>query len=165
MPPSPKTTFVSLSFNMTMKKILSIIFVLTVLSATAQSPVNTGSDISAPDTMRVIYEIPGLKSFEGQYMENVSYLKWTIAGLDSDCLFAIEKSTDDVNFSVCAVKKGIGVPHHGVAILYCASDSVYSAGPCYYRLLKLTEGLMCIGPSLRIDVPAAEILVETFQSK
>lgn len=83
--------------------------------------------------------LASLTSFDLRFVENQLFFKWTVKGESKDCLYIMEKSTDNKKFSRVGIITGVGVPNDSIDILYCFKDSNLSLNVSYYRIKQLYE--------------------------
>lgn len=83
--------------------------------------------------------ITSLTSFDMKFVENKLYFNWTVKGESKDCLYILEKSSDNKKFSRFGIVTGVGVPNDKIDILYCFNDTNVSLNISYYRIKQLYE--------------------------
>lgn len=83
--------------------------------------------------------ISSLTSFELKFVENNLYFNWTVKGETNDCLYIMEKSTDNNKFSRVGIIIGVGVTNENIDILYCFKDTNVTQNNSYYRIKQLYE--------------------------
>lgn len=83
--------------------------------------------------------ISSLTSFELKFVENNLYFNWTVKGETNDCLYIMEKSTDNNKFSRVGIITGVGVTNENIDILYCFKDTNVTQNNSYYRIKQLYE--------------------------
>jgi hypothetical protein len=80
------------------------------------------------------------------------YLNWVAQANATDCIYVIERSTDDHEYEPIGLKEGIGSP---LELLYSWVDTKPVAGVSHYRIKQIdSEGrLVAQAASKRVESP------------
>ena len=130
---------------------LTLTGVMTILSATlfAQQP-NEKLPLleeASNNTMRHLVDFDAV-----QNSGNV-YLKWTVKGQTTDCIYLIQRSRNDKDFKIIGTKNGIGC-NPDLTILYCFIDKNPPKGAWYYKIKQINLDLSITDTSAKKFIKA-----------
>ncbi len=111
--------------------------------------------------------IPGMKlqsetltpstfnAFTATPLTGKTYLNWVVSPVSEETNYYIERSTDNLNFSVISVKAAIESPYE---VLYSVIDSKAPVGNKYYRIRMVTKsGNMIFSKTKALLTPEREV--------
>jgi hypothetical protein len=79
-----------------------------------------------------------LSSFVVNCLEGKAYVKWEVLEPSNDCVYVLERSSDNKHYQPIFAKQGSASPGN-IQLLHCFIDENPVAGSSYYRLRRLSK--------------------------
>jgi hypothetical protein len=129
-------------FMYALELVILYVLVFAAMSTLAQEPA-------------VAMKQPGKLEFVKQnivYNSGKVYLNWVAKSNSNDCIYVIERSTDDIEYEPIGLKEGIGSP---LELLYSWVDTKPIAGIAHYRIKQIdNEGrLVAQADPKKVETP------------
>lgn len=118
-------------FLFLVEAIVFILMMATAGSALAQQPANSTMMLSGN-------EQPGstILNYSTVYNSGKVFINWTAKDEPADCIYVVERSSNDKEYTSVGVKEGIGSE---IELFYSWVDQAPPAGYVYYRIKKITR--------------------------
>ena len=139
-------------FVYALQLVVLFVLVFATVSTFAQAP-QTATAAKAVD------ESGKLQFVKQQIVYNSGkvYFNWIVKANSEDCMYVIERSTDNSEFEPVGLKEGIGSP---LELLYSWVDAKPAAGTAYYRIKQIDSNgnVVLQGDSKTVSAPEANPL-------
>jgi hypothetical protein len=113
--------------------------ILSSVRLQAQIPNNEQNQLFARNHNDTVSAIKQMKDFNVNFHEDIVYVKLVMKGLNSNCFFELQRSTDGVNYQSVDNIKGVPVPSSSLEILYCMKDTDPLENVSYYRVKQILQ--------------------------
>lgn len=101
----------------------------------------------------------GIQNYSTVYNSGKVFINWTAKNEPSDCIYVIERSSNDKEYTSVGVKEGIGAE---IELFYSWVDQAPPAGYVYYRVKKINkEGTQSFSASNAIINQGSSFNVKT----
>ena len=105
--------------------------VATAGSALAQQPANSTMMLSGNEQ-----QASTIMNYSTVYNSGKVFINWTAKDEPADCIYVVERSSNDKEYTSVGVKEGIGSE---IELFYSWVDQAPPAGYVYYRIKKITK--------------------------
>ncbi len=139
-------------FVYALELVILFVLVFATVSTFAQTP-------QTATPAKAVAESGKLEFVKQQIVYNSGkvYFNWIVKANSEDCIYVIERSTDNTEFEPVGLKEGIGSP---LELLYSWVDSKPAAGTAYYRIKQIDSNgnVVSQGDSKTVMAPEANPL-------
>ncbi len=103
----------------------------------AQSPVNSDLLIASNNVKPEDGFQSSINDFNVSILENTAFIKWTVTGETSKCMYIIERSSDGSNYQSILFKEGVPSPTKDTELMYCLKDNTPMDNSSFYRIKQV----------------------------
>lgn len=122
----------------------TIVFLLLMATANttlAQQPANSTMLLAANENTGGV----SIQNYSTVYNSGKVFINWTARNEPADCIYVVERSSNDKEYTSVGVKEGIGAE---IELFYSWVDQAPPAGYVYYRIKKISrEGVQSLSAS------------------
>lgn len=119
-------------FLFLVEAIVFILMMTTVGGALAQSPANATMMLAGTEQQNG----NSVMNYSTVYNSGKVFINWTAKNELTDCIYVVERSANDKEYTSVGVKEGIGSE---IELFYSWVDQAPPAGYVYYRIKKITK--------------------------